>query len=106
MKAFFARFGYALALLVVIGYVLITLRGPRGVRAWAERTVQIKVMEKQNAALAREIEEKRQHIKRLSENPAESELELIDKYWLVPRGDKVKVYVLGKPATAPPPDRH
>ncbi len=94
MKFAQARYVYIFAFLVVAGYAIVTLRGPTGAPGLWEKRRQIEVMEKRNAALALENERKREHIRRLTNNPAEQELEIRQRLKLV-RPDE-KVYVLSK----------
>jgi cell division protein FtsB len=96
MKASFTRIAYMIAFLAVVGYAVATLRGPRGLHALFVKESQIKEMEDRNTALAREIERRREHIKRLTDNPAEQELEIRDRLKLVNPTDKV--YITGDPA--------
>jgi cell division protein FtsB len=96
MKSSITRIACLLAFLVVAGYAVATLRGPRGVHALFVKETQIKEMEIRNTTLAREIERKREHIKRLSDNSAEQELEIRDRLKLVNPTDKV--YIIGDPA--------
>ena len=95
MKAPFTRSAYAIAFLVVIGYAFFTLRGPKCISGLLDRQRQIQEMEKRNAALAREIEQREEHIKRLTGNPAEQEMEIRQRLKLVRRGEKV--YIVGEP---------
>src|ERR1051325_2581427 len=88
-----SRFAYAIAVLLVATYAIVTLRGPAGLRAIAEKRAEIRQLEKRNAALAQEIERKREHIRRLRENPAEQELEIRERLRLVRPNEKV--YILG-----------
>jgi|SRR5579885_1270746 len=97
MKASYARIAYIVAFLVIAGYAVATLQGPRGVRALFLKEAQIKELENRNAMLAREIERKRERIKRLSDNPAEQELEIRERLKLVNPTDKV--YIIGSPTT-------
>jgi cell division protein FtsB len=76
-------------ILLVAGYAVITLSGPRGVAAWLDKQQQIRQLEKRNEGLAQEIERKREHIKRLGSNPAEQELEIRERLKLVHPEDKV-----------------
>jgi cell division protein FtsB len=76
-------------LLLVAGYAVITLRGPHGIPAWLDKQNQIHQLERRNAGLAQEIERKREHIKRLNNNPAEQELEIRERFKLVHPNDKV-----------------
>jgi len=95
MKKPVARFAYLIAFLAVVGYALITLRGPRGLHVLFDRQAQIQEMEKRNAVLAEEIERKRERIKRLETNASEQELEIRDRLKLVHPNEKV--YITGRP---------
>jgi cell division protein FtsB len=95
MKASLARFAYMVAILLAGSYALVTLRGPKGLPALYEKRVQIREMEKRNQILTREIERKREHIRRLSDNPAEQELEIRERLKLVRPNEKV--YIIGDP---------
>jgi len=64
-------------------------------RALAEKEARIRELEDRNAALAKEVERKREHIRRLTENPAEQELEIRDRLKLVHPNEKV--YIIGEP---------
>jgi cell division protein FtsB len=103
MKAPFARLAFAIAFVVVCAYTFVTLRGPGGLQALFAKEAQIKEMERRNGALAKEIERKREHIKRLSENPSEQELEIRDRLKLVHPDEKV--YIIGQPAKKEPAKR-
>jgi cell division protein FtsB len=96
MKAPFARIAYVAAFLAVLSYAFFTLRGPHGIPALIERQRQIQDMQQRNAILDREIERKREHIKRLTDNPAQQELEIRERLKLVKPGEKV--FVTGDPA--------
>jgi len=89
MKAPFARLACLMAVLLVAGYAVITLRGPRVIQAFLDKQSQIQQLETHNAELAKEIERKREHIIRLSANPAEQELEIRERLKLVHPKDKV-----------------
>ena len=94
MKLVTARFTYVLAFFLVVSYAFFALRGPRGIPGLMEKRRQIDALEKSNAALAQEIERKREHIERLSHNPAEQELEIRQRLKLVHPGEKV--FILNK----------
>ena len=96
MKASLPRFAYAIAVLLVASYAFFTLRGPKGLGALAERREQIRELEKRNEQLVKEIERKREHIRRLHDNPAEQELEIRERLKLVHPNEKV--YIIGTPA--------
>ena len=77
----------ALATLTALAaYAVIMLRGPQGLSALSEKQKQIRTLEEQNANLAREVEERKQHIKRLESDPATQVLEL-RKLGFVGQGD-------------------
>jgi len=95
MKTSLARFGYLLAVLAVLSYALVTLQGPRGVYALFEKEARIRQMEQRNAALAREIKQKRSHIKRLTDDPGVQELEIRERLKLVRPGEKI--FITGEP---------
>jgi cell division protein FtsB len=77
----------ALATLTALAaYAVIMLRGPQGLSALSEKQKQIRVLEEDNANLAREVEARKQHIKRLESDPATQVLEL-RKLGFVGRGD-------------------
>jgi len=95
MKASITRYAYAVALLMVAAYAFVTLRGPQGLHALFDKQDQIQTMEQRNADLAKEIERRREHIKRLSDNTAEQELEIRERLKLVHPGEKIYI---GNPA--------
>jgi cell division protein FtsB len=91
MKVSLARFGYLIAFLMVVSYAFFTLRGPKGIPALLQKQHQVEEIEKRNAALAQENERTREHIQRLSDNPAEQELEIRQRLKLVHPGEKVYI---------------
>ena len=91
MKVSLARFAYLIAFLSVVSYAFFTLRGPKGIPALLFKQRQIEEMEKRNASLAQENERMREHIQRLSDNPAEQELEIRQRLKLVHPGEKVYI---------------
>jgi cell division protein FtsB len=77
MFRFFLRPIAALATLAgLAAYATIMLRGPQGLSALAEKRREIRVLQEENANLARDIEQKKQLIERLQKDPATQELEL------------------------------
>jgi len=102
MKGHVTRFAYLMALLAVCGFAVVTL--PRELHSLHERQEQIRQVEQRNASLAKEVERKRERIRRLSDNPSEQELEIRDRLKMV--GPKDRVYVIGEPdKDAPAGDR-
>ena len=95
MKAPLTRLAFVIAVLALGGYALVAWRGPGGLRALAEKEARIKELERSNEALAKDIERRREHIRRLNENSAEQELEIRDRLKLVHPNEKV--YITGEP---------
>jgi len=95
MKVPFLRIAYLVTFVLVAGYAVVTLRGPKGIPALMARQHQIEQAEKRNADLAREIERQREHIQRLANSPAEQELEIRERLKLVHPGEKV--FITGQP---------
>ena len=89
-----ARFAYIVALMLVVSYAFFTLRGPKGIPALMEKRRQIAALQQRNAALSLENERKREHIRKLNDNPAEQELEIRQRLKLV--HPEEKVYILSK----------
>jgi cell division protein FtsB len=95
MKAPFGRTAYIVVFLMATTYAVATLGGARGIPAVRARQKQIERLEDRNAELAREIERKREHIRRLKNDASEQELEIRDRFKLVHPGDTV--FVTGQP---------
>jgi cell division protein FtsB len=94
MKSSVVRLTYIVAFMAVASYAFFTLRGARGIPVLIEKQHQIELMEKRNAALAQQVERKREHIQRLSDSPEEQELEIRQRLKLVRPGEKV--YILSE----------
>ena len=89
MKFSWSGCAYAIAIALVIGLGIYTLRGSQGIPALMQKKAEIKELEKGNAGLAKEIEEKRAKIKRLQDNPEAQELEIRRQLKLVYPGEKI-----------------
>ena len=100
MRVSFVRYAYLLAFLAVSAYGFVTLRGPKGVRALLDRQAEIRMMEKRNAELDKEIERKREHIRRLDDNPSEQELEVRGRLKMLRPNEKV--FITGPLAKSDP----
>ena len=96
MKVFQPRLVYIIALFLVASYGVFALSGPRGLHALAAKREQIRELESRNEQLTVEIERKREHIRRLNENPAEQDLEIRERLKLVKPNEKV--FIIGNPA--------
>jgi cell division protein FtsB len=91
MKPSLTKIAYLSAILIAVGYAFFALRGPQGIPALAEKRRQIEALEKRNAALAREVEAKRERINRLRESPSLQELEIRERLKLVHPNEKVYI---------------
>lgn len=91
MRPSLMKIGYAIAILLAVGYAFFTLRGPQGIPALAEKRRQIQELEQRNATLAREIEIKRERISRLRESPSLQELEIRQRLKLVQPDERVYI---------------
>ncbi len=93
MKAPLVRFACIAAVLAAAGYALITL--PGGVAAYRERKREVSSMEKRVGDLAKENQRIQDHIRRLSNDPAEQERVVEERLKYVHPKDKV--YYTGTP---------
>jgi cell division protein FtsB len=93
MKAPLNRVAYVIVFLTVVTYAFFAF--PKGMHAWQEKQRQIQEMEKRNAIAAQEVERKKEHIKRLSDNPSEQELEIRRRLKLMHPDEKI--YILSEP---------
>jgi cell division protein FtsB len=92
MKLSAAKLSYVAALVAAAVFAALTLGGPQGVPALIQKKKEIQEIEKSNAELAREIEQHKQRIDRLRDDPAEQELEIRSRGKLVRPGEKVYIY--------------
>jgi cell division protein FtsB len=89
MKFSWSGCAYAIAIALVIGLGIYTLRGSQGIPALAQKKAEIRELEKGNAELAKEIEQKRARIKRLEDDPEAQELEIRRQLKLVHPGETI-----------------
>jgi cell division protein FtsB len=76
MRSVLKKVGY-LAIVAMGGlYVYLAMNGPHGIPALLEKRRQIRAMQEENADLKREIQQKRERIDRLRDNPEEQEMEI------------------------------
>ena len=92
MKAPFTRIAYVIVFLTVMTYAFSAF--PKKMHFWQEKQRQVQEMEVRNAISAQEVERKREHIKRLTDNPAEQELEIRRRLKLAHPDEKI--YILGE----------
>jgi cell division protein FtsB len=88
MKVSLVKVGYAVVLLGGAAYGVVELRGPNGLSALMEKRQEIRLLEKENEQLQRELAEKRARIERLKTNPDEQEMEIRKELKLLKPGEK------------------
>lgn len=82
------RTAWPLAALLGVGvYLYVTLRSPQGISAVVEKQREIRGLQQQNADLEREIQQKRERIRRLKEDRNEQEMEIRRRYHLLKEGE-------------------
>jgi cell division protein FtsB len=96
MRLSLRKIGLATAILLAAGYAFVTLLGPQGMPALAEKQRQIRQLETTNEVLAREIELRRERIERLRESPSLQELEIRQRLKLVQPDERVYILQDGK----------
>lgn len=92
-----------IAVLAALGFAVQSLLGPQGFSAWMEKREEVRRLERENAALAREIQARHEQIERLRRNREEQEQEIRQRLNLVRPGETV--YLLEEhpePSAAPP----
>jgi cell division protein FtsB len=90
MKAPLTRFAYVIVFLTAVAYAFFAF--PKGMHAWQEKQRQIQEMEKRNTGLAQEVERKKEHIKRLTDNPSAQELEVRRRLKLFHPDEKIYIF--------------
>jgi cell division protein FtsB len=81
------RIGIMLAIGVVVAYGWIALRGPQGVEALIEKRREIRELQERNAKSAREIDRRRERIRRLKESSSEQDMEIRKQLKLLRPGE-------------------
>jgi cell division protein FtsB len=81
------RAGLVVALALVLAYGFAALRGPQGVPALLGKRREIRELEEQNAAMAAEIERRKDRIQRLEQNTTEQEMEIRKQLKLLRPGE-------------------
>jgi cell division protein FtsB len=79
--------GAMVLLAIVIAYAWIAVSGPQGLEALLEKRREIRQLQEQNAALTREIEHRRDRIRRLEDSPSEQEMEIRKQLKLLRPGE-------------------
>jgi cell division protein FtsB len=79
--------GAMVLLAVVIAYAWIAVSGPQGLQALMAKRREIRELQEQNASLTREIEHRRDRIRRLEDSPSEQEMEIRKQLKLLKPGE-------------------
>ncbi len=75
-------------MLGVVGvYGWFALRGPQGIHALLEKRRDIRQLQEQNASMARENQQRREHIRRLEQSRSEQEMEIRKQLKLLRPGE-------------------
>jgi len=79
--------GALILLAVVVVYAWIAVSGPQGLQTLLEKHREIRQLQEQNAALTREIEHRRDRIRRLEGSRSEQEMEIRKQLKLLKPGE-------------------
>jgi len=74
-------------LAIVIAYAWIAVSGPQGLQALLEKRREIRDLQEQNAVLTRELEHRRDRIRRLEDSRSEQEMEIRKQLKLLRPGE-------------------
>ncbi len=91
MKVTALKAAYAAAVLAGTAYAVMVLRGPSGIPGLLEKRRLVHEYEQKTQKLHREIEQKQDRIKRLSDNPVEQEFEIRQRLKLAKPGEKIYI---------------
>jgi cell division protein FtsB len=81
------RAGFILAFAVVLIYGVVAVRGPQGIQVLLDKHREIRQLEEQNAAVARENERRKGRIQRLQTSTSEQEMEIRKQLKLLRPGE-------------------
>ena len=76
-----------MAIGIAVGYGWIALRGPQGVEGLLDKRREIRELQEQNATAAREIERRKERIRRLKESQSEQDMEIRKQLKLLRPGE-------------------
>ena len=93
--------GALILLAVVVVYALIAVSGPQGLQTLLEKHREIRQLQEQNASLTREIEHRKDRIRRLEGSRSEQEMEIRKQLKLLKPGETTFILPEG-PKDAPP----
>jgi cell division protein FtsB len=86
-KTVMGKKGVMVLLAIVIAYGWVAVSGPQGLQALLEKRREIRQLQEQNATLTREIEHRRDRIRRLEDSPSEQEMEIRKQLKLLRPGE-------------------
>ena len=101
-KAVMGKKGAMVLLAIAIAYAWIAVSGPQGLPALLEKRREIRELQEQNATLTREIEHRRDRIRRLEESPSEQEMEIRKQLKLLRPGETTFILPDSPKTEAPP----
>lgn len=81
------RRGALVLLAIVVAYAWIAVSGPQGLQTLLDKRREIRELQEQNAALTREIEHRRDRIRRLEGSKSEQEMEIRKQLKLLRPGE-------------------
>lgn len=87
MNSVLRRAGVVAAVTFVAAYAVAALRGPQGIPALVDKRREIRLLQEQNATLARENQRKRERIDQLKNSPEQQELEVRKQLKLLRKGE-------------------
>jgi cell division protein FtsB len=93
------RAGYLVAVALVFAYGWVALRGPQGIQALIEKRREIRQLQEQNAAIARENDRRKERIRRLQNSTSEQEMEIRKQLKLLRPGETT--FILPDPPKEP-----
>jgi cell division protein FtsB len=78
---------YAIGFAIIALYGWIALRGPLGIQSLLDRRQEIRTLQEKNAAMAREVERRRDRIRRLTDSTSEQDMEIRKQLKLLKPGE-------------------
>jgi cell division protein FtsB len=100
-KAAMGKSGALILLAVVAVYAWIAVSGPQGLQTLLEKHREIRELQEQNAALTRELEHRRDRIRRLEESRSEQEMEIRKQLKLLRPGETTFILPEGPKDASP-----
>ena len=98
------RAGFILAFAVVLIYGVAAVRGPQGIQALLDKHREIRQLEEQNAAVARENERRMGRIQRLQTSTSEQEMEIRKQLKLLRPGETTFILPDAPKENSAPPE--